>query len=598
MKPSSTPVTETPNELTLDLDIAEPAAMARLLRQSDAQLFAGWRGLPAFMDDHVLVQLAATARATAKVLAAGKRGVVLLSGAGTSGRFAALVSREFNRLLKAAHRPPVFRPLIAGGYPALVKAQEGAEDDPVLAMQDLRNNLPADVEQILYVGITCGFSAPYVGAQLDHLNKVPQATNVLLGFNPLTDARRTKVENWDKTFGQVIDELAQSTRFIPLNPIYGPEAVMGSTRMKGGSATKIALEVAFHAGLELAGVGGGDPTAPSLVGADDEQLLARLREYLRLYRDTIAAVYEQTDTLAALIRLGGATLRSGGKVNYLGRETAGILGIIDATECPPTFGATFEDVRGFLRDGWPSLLDEQHDLSANGPEYKIDLDWFEEQKLPKLERGDLVLGIAVGELGPRVRQILEKAESTKATTGVLLVTATPPRKDDLPGSVDHRYILRVPALGFRPGHTNLAELALKLALNALSTGAHVLIGKVYQNRMIDLRISNQKLYYRAIGTIEKLAACDTDTAKLSLHRAAFRKDRLTKEELEAPPSTIIKTAAPLPRVVPTALLLALASMTVDEARQLLIQDPVARRVLKKTMETRRDSAVGTTREEG
>lgn len=597
MKPSSTPVTETSNELTLDLDIAEPNAMARLLRQSDAQLFSGWSGLPALMDDHVLVQLAATARATAKVLAAGKKGVVLLSGAGTSGRFAALLSREFNRMLKAAHRPAVFRPLIAGGFPALVKAQEGAEDDPVLAMQDLTNNLPADVEQVLYVGITCGFSAPYVGAQLDHLGKMPQATTVLLGFNRLADARRTKVENWDKTFGQVLDELAQTTRFIPLNPIYGPEAVMGSTRMKGGTATKIALEVAFHAGFELAGISGGESTTPPLAMGDDEALMARLREYLRLYRDTIAAVYEQSDKLAALIRLGGATLRSGGKINYLGRETAGILGIIDATECPPTFGATFEDVRGFLRDGWPSLLDDQHDLSANGPEYKIDLEWFEAEKLPKLERGDLVLGIAVGELGPRVRQLLEKAEATKATTGVLLVTATPPRKDDLPGEVDHRYIINVPALGFRPGHVNLAELALKLALNALSTGAHVLIGKVYQNRMIDLRISNQKLYYRAIGTIEKLAGCDTETARLALHRSAFKKDRLTKEEAEAPPSTIIKTAAPLPRVVPTALLLALGSMTWDEARQQLIQDPVARRVLKNTMDKRRDAGT-TTREEG
>lgn len=595
MKPSSTPVTETANELTMDLDIAEPVAMARLLRQSDAQLFSGWRGLPALMDEHVMVQLAATARATAKVLAAGKRGVVLVSGAGTSGRFAALMCREFNRMLKAAHRPQVFRPLIAGGYVALVKAQEGAEDDPVLALQDLKNNLPDDVEQVLYVGITCGFSAPYVGAQLDHLGKMPQATCVLLGFNQLIDARRTAVENWDKTFGEVLDELAQSPRFIPLNPIYGPEAVMGSTRMKGGSATKITLEVAFHAGLELGGVTPGDGFAPGLTTGDDEALMARLREYLRLYRETIAAVYEQTDQLAALIRLGGATLRSGGKVNYLGRETAGILGIIDATECPPTFGATFEDVRGFLRDGWPSLLDEQHDLSGNGPEYKIDLDWFEEEKLPKLERGDLVLGIAIGDLGPRVRQLLEKAEQTKATTGVLLVTATDPRKDDLPGEVDHRYIIRVPTLGFRPGFVNLAELALKLALNALSTGAHVLVGKVYQNRMIDLRISNQKLYYRAIGTIEKLAGCDSDSAKQALHRAVFKKDRLSKEEAEAPPSVVIRTGAGQPRVVPTALLLALGSMTWDEARQQLIQDPVARRVLKNTMDKRRDDR--STREE-
>jgi N-acetylmuramic acid 6-phosphate (MurNAc-6-P) etherase len=272
------------------------------------------------------------------------------------------------------------------------------------------------------------------------------------------------------------------------------------------------------------------------------------------------------------------------------------VGIIDATECPPTFGASFEDVRGFLRGGWPELLDEKNDLSANGPEYNIDLDYFEKEKLPNLAKGDLVLGIAIGELGPVTRALLEKAEKSKATSGVILIAAVPPKKDDLPGHFEHRYILQIPSLGFQPGFHNLAELALKIVLNGLSSGGHVQVGKVYHNRMIDLRISNQKLYFRALGTIEKLTGVDAESARVALHRAAFRKDSLDKTELEATPSMVIKSGSNRPRVVPTALLLALGSMTYEQSQALLARDPVARRVIKAELD--KDEVASKVEDEG
>ncbi len=579
-KLSSQPITELPNELTMDIDLADPMGIARLLRQGDAQLFAGWRDYPCLFDEEVIRHCARLAEVTSQAVSAGQQGVILLAGAGTSGRFAALLCRSFNRLLRAAHKPAVFRPLVAGGYKALVKAQEGAEDDPALAVQDLKNALPDGATHILYFGITCGLSAPYIGGQIDHLSPVKEATSVLVGFNPVGTARDMPVENWNKTFAEVIRPLESSDRFFVLNPIYGPESIMGSTRLKGGSATKILLETIFYVGLELAGILAPDATGrpPSL--GEPQSIAARILELLRLYRETVQATYDAIEDIASLIRVAGSTLRSGGRINYLGRETAGIVGIIDATECPPTFGASFEDVRGFLRGGWPELLDEKNDLSANGPEYNIDLEYFEKEKLPDLAKGDLVLGIAIGELGPVTRALLEKAEKSKATSGVILVAAVPPKKDDLPGHFEHRYILQVPALGFQPGFHNLAELALKIVLNALSSGGHVQVGKVYHNRMIDLRISNQKLYFRALGTIEKLTGVDAESARVALHRAAFRKDSLDKTELEATPGMVIKAGSNRPRVVPTALLLALGSMTYEQSQALLARDPVARRVIK------------------
>lgn len=583
------PITETPNELTRDLDISEPIGMARLFRQSDEQMFTGWRPYPSLSDEQVVETCARLATVAARVISAGQGGVIFLSGAGTSGRFAQLLSRQFNRILRNAHQPEIFRPLVAGGALALARAQEGAEDDPVTAARDLENNMPDEAQHVLYIGITCGLSAPYTAGQMDYLAGKPDTTITLLGFNPAHQARDVEIEGWDKTFKQVLDTLLEAENFILLNPVYGPESVMGSTRLKGGSATKILLETIFYTALEMAGIMKEEEGARLPTADDPKSVERRVRQYFRRYRETMHAVYEHVEVLESLIKQGGATLRSGGKITYLGRETAGMVALIDASECPPTFGATFEDVRGYLRGGWPELLDSDRDLEDVGPEYQIDLDSFEKNKLPDLAKGDLVLGVAIGEIGPKTRMLLEHAAKTKATVGVVLVTVVAPKKDDLPVGADQAHIIEIPSLGFQPGFFNLAEFALKLALNALTTGAHVMIGKVYENRMIDLRISNNKLYFRAIRIIQKLAGCTDETARRALHRSVFRKDALSSDESSAAPSTVIKAGTDATRVVPTALLLAMGDMTYDQACDLLAQDPVPRRVIKAQIEKQKDT---------
>ena len=120
------------------------------------------------------------------------------------------------------------------------------------------------------------------------------------------------------------------------------------------------------------------------------------------------------------------------------------------------------------------------------------------------------------------------------------------------------------------------QLALKLVLNALTTGAHILNGKVYGNRMIDLRISNNKLFHRTVGIITDLTGADTATAIQSLIRSVYKTDTLTQDQLDAPVSDHIEASKPVPRLVPIALLIATGKFTWQQAWDTLEADPVVR----------------------
>jgi N-acetylmuramic acid 6-phosphate (MurNAc-6-P) etherase len=112
-------------------------------------------------------------------------------------------------------------------------------------------------DQIVLIGITCGMSAPYVAAQLDYAMSLPQyKCCVLLGFNPLELARNVSIEKWyneeQKTFRSVAEALNLKPEHVILNPVIGPEPITGSTRMKGGTATKILLELIFSRAISQA----------------------------------------------------------------------------------------------------------------------------------------------------------------------------------------------------------------------------------------------------------------------------------------------------------------------------------------------------------
>ena len=563
MKPTKS-ITETPNELSADIDLADATGIVRILRQADAQIFSGFLDFPGLFDDPNLDAMAQLAKRAAQTLG-NPRGIVVMSGAGTSGRLAMFAARTLNRAFPRAGTP-AFAYLMAGGDAALVQAQEGAEDDPNQGVADLRV-ATADCGDVFYVGITCGYSAPYIAGQVEHMLDHATGHSVLLGFNPLELARDAAVENWHGTFREAAERLAASPGGTLLNPVVGPEPVTGSTRMKSGSATKILIEVLFAAAIALH------------KGALDksglrEWIVARLRAYEEATRTT----YLSIATISRLVEAAGDALRNHGHIIYLGAAgddgqasglppvDAGILGLIDASECPPTYGANFEDVRGFVSDGWESLLGGHRGrvLSERGGHYRFALSDFRDTKLPDITADDLV--IALGEFPDR-HALLAKAKEAGARTASVVWQGLEPAGDFavcLPLGHD-------PALDWGP-----LQLAVKLVINAVTTAGHVLAGKVFGNRMVDLRISNNKLFHRTMGIIADLMGVSPDDAREALLRSVFQVDALTDAHRSAAISECIERGKMAEKLVPKALLMATGKFSYAEATAVLAKDPIVR----------------------
>lgn len=558
-------ITELPNELTADIDIASPLGIVRLLRASDAQMFAGYRGEPALVDDEI-VERVVRAVDWARDMLGRRDAVVVLSGAGTSGRLAMFVARTFNRALVAAGRTANVAYRIAGGDRALIRAQEGAEDDPHVALSDL-DPVVAGKRRVLYVGITCGLSAPYVASQIDFLSRRRGAQCILLGFNPQDGARDVAVEKWNKTFADVVRAMTRRPNCLLLNPVVGPEPITGSTRMKGGSATKLLLETVFAIALQRAGT--------RRRASDD--VAAAVRCAIASYDRARLAAYEQTAQIADLVSLGGDALRHRGHIYYVGTAPAGILGLVDASECPPTFGADFDAVRGFVAGGWRTLLGPGHDLRAHGRGYRIDVTDFLRDVLPTIGRRNLVVAPAIGGVRAAVRDALRRSRRAGAKTAIVQAGGRAPS----PRAADVIVHLRGLPPSLLSGAPLPEEFAIKLVLNALTTGAHVRVGKVYRNRMIDLRISNNKLYHRAIGIVQAIACVSADAAKRCVLRGIYGVDRLTPALLAAPPSRHVDAATNASRVMPRALILAVSRATCAEADAMLRREPVVRAAIER-----------------
>jgi len=122
-------------------------------------------------------------------------------------------------------------------------------------------------------------------------------------------------------------------------------------------------------------------------------------------------------------------------------------------------------------------------------------------------------------------------------------------------------------------------MAVKLVLNAITTGAHVLAGKVFSNRMVDLRISNNKLFHRTVSIITDLIGVSAEEAHEALLKAVFQTDELTDAEREAPISACIEAARDVEKVVPKALLIATGRFTYQAATEALKRNPIVRSVI-------------------
>jgi len=568
-------ITELPNALTSDIDLASASGIVKILRQTDSQIFNGWQTYDGLCDAAFLKRMRRAVDEAVAILSYQGKKKIIISGAGTSGRLAMCAARSFNRIARQAGIPPCFHYLIAGSDVALIKAQEGAEDNPHIAQKELEA-LTQDAEKILYIGVTCGFSAAYIAGQLDYSSDRENFFSILMGFNPPELARKIKIENWDKCFFDVVEKIKNHPRCVILNPIVGPEPITGSTRMKGGSATKILLEVLFTSALIKSGILSPKQLTPplkSLVWDMDSLLFDMLRQYENTRVDT----YTHLDDIAHLVELGSLALKSQRHIYYIGTDVYGVLGTIDASECPPTFGATFDDVRSYLPRGWPELLDFNKDLSSAGKEYQISLEDFTRDKLHHLTPEDLVILLGKEETIEKHAPLFEKIKAMEAKLGAVLIN---PNASAFPG-FDTVVQLRLDPVSLVHNNEMLAEYATKLVLNAITTGAHILSGKVYRNRMIDLNISNNKLFYRTIGIVKEIVGANEDTAFMSVLKSIYRTDTPTEDQKRALVSDHITAAVWKKKTVPKALLLATGKFTYEQAERALEKEPVVRAVIEK-----------------
>ena len=206
------------------------------------------------------------------------------------------------------------------------------------------------------------------------------------------------------------------------------------------------------------------------------------------------AVLNASPSLSAAVDAVAERLRSGGRLYYLGAGTSGRLGVLDAAECPPTFCSDPEMVQGVLAGGAPALLRSSEGLEDLETAGRDDLD----------ARGfcskDCLVGIAAGGTTPYVKGGLAYAKAIGALA--IAMACVPTEQAPLPCDIDIR-LLTGPEL--LTGSTRLkAGTATKMALNILSTGVMVKLGKVYGNRMVDVAASNSKLVDRSLRILTDL----------------------------------------------------------------------------------------------
>ena len=214
------------------------------------------------------------------------------------------------------------------------------------------------------------------------------------------------------------------------------------------------------------------------------------------------AVAAAAPQLVAAVDAISDRLRQGGRLFYLGAGTSGRLGVLDAAECPPTFCTPPELVQGVLAGGAPALL-----RSSEGLE-----DLFEAGADDLVERGftavDALVGIAAGGTTPYVLGGLTHARQLGALAIAIACVAAD--QVPMPCDIDIR-LLTGPEL--LTGSTRLkAGTATKMALNILSTGVMVRLGKVHGNRMVDVAVTNAKLEDRALRILVDLGGVSRQVA--------------------------------------------------------------------------------------
>jgi N-acetylmuramic acid 6-phosphate etherase len=218
--------------------------------------------------------------------------------------------------------------------------------------------------------------------------------------------------------------------------------------------------------------------------------------------NTISAIAGARQELADAIDLIATNLRQGGRLFYIGAGTSGRLGVLDAAECPPTFCTPPELVQGLLAGGAGALVKSSEgleDIASDGAQAMVD---------NHIGEHDVVVGITAGGTTPYVHGAIESAKQRGAKT--VFIACVPANQVASIADIDIRLPVGPEIVS---GSTRLKSgTVTKMALNILSTGSMVQLGKVYGNRMVDVAVTNTKLLDRALQMIQDLTQLERDAA--------------------------------------------------------------------------------------
>lgn len=277
---------------------------------------------------------------------------------------------------------------------------------------------------------------------------------------------------------------------------------------------------------------GRNPASQNIDELSTEAMLRVINDEDKKVALAVEAILPQ---IAAAVDAICAAFRAGGRLIYCGAGTSGRLGILDASECPPTFGTPREQVIGLIAGGHTAILQAVENAEDNREQGAQDL-----KDIP-FSRHDILVGIAASGRTPYVLGALAYANELGATTVAL--TCNP---DSAMAQVAAIALTPVVGPEIVTGSSRMkAGTAQKLVLNMLTTGAMIRSGKVYGNLMVDVEATNQKLVQRQVNIVMQATDCDDATARAALTACGGH--------------------------CKTAILMVLAGLDADEAKALLSQ---------------------------
>jgi N-acetylmuramic acid 6-phosphate etherase len=229
-------------------------------------------------------------------------------------------------------------------------------------------------------------------------------------------------------------------------------------------------------------------------------------------RKVALAVGNVLPEIASLIEDIVASFKRGGRLIYIGAGTSGRLGVLDASECPPTFGTPPEMVQGLIAGGKEALtrsIENAEDREEDGVRDLQGIGFCEK---------DVLVGITASGQAPYVLAALSYARDLGSVTGAISCN----RNSKTFQVAKHRIYLDV-GPEIIAGSTRLkAGTAQKMVLNMLTTASMILLGKVYKNLMIDLTPVNRKLVERSYRLIQRVTGCSRETAQAAFEAAGKR----------------------------------------------------------------------------